>query len=96
MTTETDVPTAPLDSLVAGVLLFQFIEVGLGDYGAVELDDDMRAVDGHFLPVPFSNRLEKAALGSFQLIDGSVVLCVLELGIFRVAVIQDLQLHACR
>ena len=45
--------------------------------------------------VPLANRLEATTLGCLKLVQGTMVLGILQVLVLGMAVVQDLQLHAC-
>ena len=73
---EADVTAPTLGSLVLGFLLVQFVKIGVEYNGSVQFDLHERSVDGDFLMVPFTNRLEVTALGRLQSVKGTMILVI--------------------
>ena len=93
-------PKWPLGAGGAGV--FFAVERFFADLGdvdvqnlvAVEVHDDVVAVDGDFLVVPFADRAQVAAAGRGEAVEAAVGLVVVQVFVLGVAVVEDLQLHA--
>ena len=68
-------------------------QVGIEDHGAVELDLDLGAFDGHFLEVPLAGRPQVAFVGGNHAVGGAVGLAGVEgLGVLGMRVVEDLEL----
>ena len=70
------------------------VQVRVHDDLAIERDADVAAAAVNLLLIPLADRAERAALGGGDEIDGAVILGGLELGVFRIGVVEDLHLHA--
>ena len=76
--------------------LLDLAQIGVEDDRAVQLDLDLRSLDGHFLEVPLADRAQIAACGGDHAVGRAVRLASVEgFRVLRVTVIQDLKLaHA--
>ena len=86
--------TPALSPLVLGLLLVDFVQVGIENLHPVEHNLHARTVDRHLLVVPLACRFEMTALGCLQLVKGAMVLRIHQLGILGMLVVEDLQFHA--
>ena len=76
MAAEANMASPALGALVLGLFLVQFVEIGVQDDGSVQFNLHERSVDGDFLMVPFTNRLEVTALGRLQRVKGTMILVI--------------------
>src|SRR5262249_51813246 len=78
-----------------GHVVTDLAEVGIDDDRPIQFNLDLRALDGAFLEVPFTDRPEVAALRRHHTVGRAAILPRVELGILVGGVVEDLQLaHA--
>lgn len=66
------------------------VDIRIDDCCAIEFDCDLPAFRGDFLIVPLTHRLEVAAFGGNDTVNGTVILIGLEIFVYVGGVIQNL------
>ena len=88
-----NVTSTAFGPLVLGVLGAEIVEICAEDNLTIEFHDDPGTGDSHLFVIPFTDGLESGFFSRCKSVERAVELIVLEGAVFRVGIIENLNLH---